>query len=96
MIRSIKRNIARNLMKDMKYDKVNKRMGYRNGLKGGRVANVQIRNGMKTAPSRERLSKFLQEHPAVWQRILYGDLKERAQKCFMAASRRRAVMTCYR
>lgn len=96
MIRAIKRNIARNLLKDMKYDKVNKRLGYRNGMKGGRVTNVQIRNGMKTPSSRERLNKFLTEHPAVWQRVLYGDLKERAQKSFMAASRRRKVEACYR
>lgn len=96
MIRAIKRNIARNLLKDMKYDKVNKRLGYRNGLKGGRVTNVQIRNGMKTPASRDRLDKFLKEHPAVWQRVLYGDLKERAQKSFMAASRHCAVMNCYR
>ena len=96
MIRTIKRNIARNLLKDMGYDQVNRRLGYRNGLKNGRVTNVQIRNGMKTPASRDRLNKFLKEHPAVWQRVLYGDLKERAQKSFMAASRRRKVEACYR
>ena len=96
MIRTIKRNIAKNLLKDMGYDRVNKRVGYRNGLKNGRVTNVQIRNGMKTPASRERLNKFLQEHPAVWQRVLNGDLKEKARKSFMAASRRRKVEACYR
>lgn len=96
MIRSIKRNIAKNLLKDMGYDRVNKRIGYRNGMKGGRVTRVQIRNGMKTPASRERLDIFLREHPAVWQRVLNGDLKERAQKCFAAASRKRKVEACYR
>lgn len=96
MIRTIKRNIAKNLLKDMGYDRVNNRVGYRNGLKNGRVTNVQIRNGMKTPASRERLDIFLREHPAVWQRVLNGDLKEKARKSFMAASRRRKVEACYR
>lgn len=96
MIRAIKRNIARNLLKDMGYDQVNRRLGYRNGLKNGRVTNVQIRNGMKTPSSRDRLNKFLKEHPAVWQRVLYGDLKEKAQKSFMVESRKRKVDACYR
>lgn len=96
MIRSIKRNIARNLLKDMGYDKVNKRMGYRNGMKGGRVTRVQIRNGMKTPASRDRLGVFLKEHPPVWKRVLQGDLKSRAQQAFAQESRKRKIDACYR
>lgn len=96
MIRTIKRNIARNLLKDMGYDQVNRRLGYRNGLKNGRVTNVQIRNGMKTPASRDRLGKFLKEHPAVWQRVLYGDLKSRAHQAFVQESRKRKIEACYR
>lgn len=96
MIRSIKRNMARNRLKDMGYDKVNKRMGIRNDLKGNRVSRVQIRNGMKTPASRDRLSKFLDEHPAVWKRVLVGDLAKKAKAAEKAASRQRKIDTLYR
>ena len=96
MIRTIKRNMARNRLKDMGYDKVNKRMGIRNGLKGNRVLRRQIRNGQKTGPGRDRLGVFLKEHPAVWQRVLDGDLAKKAVAAEKAASRQRKINSCYR
>ena len=96
MIRTIKRNMARNRLKDMGYDRVNKRLGYRNGLKGGRVMRKQIRNGMKTAGGRDRLNRFLAEHPAIWERVLVGDLRKKAIAAERAASRQRKIDMVYR
>ena len=96
MIRTIKRNMARNRLKDMGYDRVNKRMGIRNGMKGNRVLRRQVRNGQKSPTGRDRLGVFLKEHPAIWQRVLNGDLAKRAVIAEKAASRQRKIDMCYR
>ena len=95
MIRTIKRNMARNRLKDMGYDRVNKRLGYRNGLNGGRLRRATVRVNTRTRRRRAVWETFLKEHPALWQRVLAGDLQKKAIEAERAASRQRKIDRCY-
>lgn len=96
MIRTIKRNMARNRLKDMGYDRVNKRLGYRNGVKGGRLRRATVRVNTRTRRRRAVWETFLKEHPPIWKRVLEGDLRKKAIAAERAASRQRKIDMVYR
>ena len=78
MIRSIKRTIARNRLKDMAVGNVNQKMGMRYGDKETMPGREAINKLQKTKQGRERLTRSLKEHPALWMEVLNGRKKKEA------------------